>query len=412
MSVQSIAYPYRGGANTCGYCSPPGQRSEEETSYQMASLHAIRLSSGVYQRMIDRGWRRSGTYCYKPDLRRSCCPQYTIKLDALQFKPGRSQRKLLHRWNRYILHGQGEADAMDVEVKRAKGKDNAAFDMLKVIHAAEHDFLDSASQSPKHKFEVVLEPSSYTEEKFDLYCKYQRDIHNDKDNTIRGFKRFLVETPLQEEPIPYPADPPSHLPRTYGSYHQLYRVDGRLVALAILDILPNCVSSVYFMYDNLWEHFSMGKLSALREASLAYEIHKAGVPEMQYVYMGFYIHSCQKMRYKGDYSPSFLADPETYQWYPIEHCKSLLEKNRYACFSNPSHCIQREWNGEDLPEDDNPEDSQMAEIYIVQRGSRGRLVAVPLITSSVWTISEVRTDFYACIRGLGLDLAGDIFWAS
>ena len=33
----------------------------------------------VYQGMIDRGWRRSGVFCYKPDLKRSCCPQYTIK---------------------------------------------------------------------------------------------------------------------------------------------------------------------------------------------------------------------------------------------------------------------------------------------------------------------------------------------
>ena len=37
----------------------------------------------VYQGMIDRGWRRSGLYCYKPDLKRSCCPQYTIKYAAL-----------------------------------------------------------------------------------------------------------------------------------------------------------------------------------------------------------------------------------------------------------------------------------------------------------------------------------------
>jgi arginyl-tRNA--protein-N-Asp/Glu arginylyltransferase len=36
----------------------------------------------VYQGMIDRGWRRSGLYCYKPDLKRSCCPQYTIKYAA------------------------------------------------------------------------------------------------------------------------------------------------------------------------------------------------------------------------------------------------------------------------------------------------------------------------------------------
>lgn len=31
----------------------------------------------------------------------------------------------------------------------------------------------------------------------------------------------------------------------YGSYHQLYRIDGRLVAVGVVDILPTClVSSV------------------------------------------------------------------------------------------------------------------------------------------------------------------------
>jgi hypothetical protein len=39
----------------------------------------------VYQGMIDRGWRRSGLYCYKPDLKRSCCPQYTIKCALPRF---------------------------------------------------------------------------------------------------------------------------------------------------------------------------------------------------------------------------------------------------------------------------------------------------------------------------------------
>jgi hypothetical protein len=33
----------------------------------------------AYQDMIDHGWRRSGTSCYKLDLKRSCCPHYTIK---------------------------------------------------------------------------------------------------------------------------------------------------------------------------------------------------------------------------------------------------------------------------------------------------------------------------------------------
>jgi hypothetical protein len=32
-----------------------------------------------YQLLIDRGWRRSGTYIYKPAMDRTCCPLYTIK---------------------------------------------------------------------------------------------------------------------------------------------------------------------------------------------------------------------------------------------------------------------------------------------------------------------------------------------
>lgn len=32
-----------------------------------------------YQDLIDRGWRRSGCYCYKPTLHLTCCPMYTIK---------------------------------------------------------------------------------------------------------------------------------------------------------------------------------------------------------------------------------------------------------------------------------------------------------------------------------------------
>ena len=93
--VISIIIPYPPSNNTCGYCSAPGHRSEEESSYCKTSLRAIQLSCEVgqplmrawivpnavqvYQKMLDRGWRRSGSYCYKPDMRRSCCPQYTIK---------------------------------------------------------------------------------------------------------------------------------------------------------------------------------------------------------------------------------------------------------------------------------------------------------------------------------------------
>ena len=38
--------------------------------------------------------------------------------------------------------------------------------------------------------------------------------------------------------------------------------------MAVLDILPSCVSSVYFMYDKEWEQFSFGKASTRRTYSL------------------------------------------------------------------------------------------------------------------------------------------------
>lgn len=39
------------------------------------------------------------------------------------------------------------------------------------------------------------------------------------------------------------------------------------------------------------------------------------VPALKYYYMGFYIHSCPKMRYKGKLSASYLLCPETYNWF-------------------------------------------------------------------------------------------------
>ncbi|KAF8914574.1 arginine-tRNA-protein transferase [Mucidula mucida] len=322
-------------SSTCGYCSPTGERSSEETFRQSAGLQALQLSCGVYQKMIDRGWRRSA------DMKRSCCPLYTIKLDALAFAPSKSQRKILNRWNRFVLNG-GD-DHMDVDSKpgqasKKKASQAPEFVWPATAHAAEQSFL-SEGCDPCHKLEVLLEPSSFTTEKFELYKKYQEEIHHDRPgkNTPKSFKNFLVNTPLRLEPIPYPATPPSHLPTHYGSYHQLYRLDGQLIALSIIDILPKCVSSVYFIYDKTWDKFSFGKLSALREASLAREIHEAGVPNMTSLYLGYYVHSCQKMRYKGEYSPSFLADPETFEWYALEKYKSLLDSNRYTCFSQPEH---------------------------------------------------------------------------
>jgi arginine-tRNA-protein transferase len=41
------------------------------------------------------------------------------------------------------------------------------------------------------------------------------------------------------------------------------------------------------------------------------------------------------MNYKGQYAPSFLLDPVTYDWFPIEECKKELDKKPFVSFKTP-----------------------------------------------------------------------------
>jgi arginine-tRNA-protein transferase len=172
---------------------------------------------------------------------------------------------------------------------------------------------------------VTLEPSSFSKEKYELFHNYQQHVHKEPPSQISqaGFKRFLCESPLAKT-----SKDVNGKKQLLGSYHQCYRFDGRLVAMGVLDLLPHCVSGVYFLYHSDFEQWHFGKLSALREAALTLE------GGYQYYYMGYYIHSCTKMRYKGDYSPQHVLDPETYEWNPLDgELRGLLDKKRYVSLS-------------------------------------------------------------------------------
>lgn len=71
-----------------------------------------------------------------------------------------------------------------------------------------------------------------------------------------------------------------------------------------------------------------GKLGAMREIALAKE------EGYKWWYAGFYIHSCVKMRYKGDYSPQYMLDPETYEWHIMDdRIKKKLDETPYLSLS-------------------------------------------------------------------------------
>jgi arginine-tRNA-protein transferase len=123
----------------------------------------------------------------------------------------------------------------------------------------------------------------------------------------------------------------SKLPPPTGTYHQHYRLaNGVLIAVGVVDVLPHGLSSVYLFYDPTFSHdlVPLGKYAILREIEWT---QQAGLP---YYYLGYYIESCPKMRYKADYHPSELLCPTTHQWVNAEEAKATILRDsprRHCC---------------------------------------------------------------------------------
>ncbi|XP_075011309.1 arginyl-tRNA--protein transferase 1 isoform X8 [Calonectris borealis] len=493
---------YFGGEDgyRCGYC-------KNETGNLSHGMWAHSMTVQDYQDLIDRGWRRSGKYIYKPIMNQTCCPQYTIRCQALCFQTSKSHKKVLKKMLKFISKGDvskvaSEEEPMDshtedvvacdfaykseshvsqseltpLRVDHTEGVENEDKDTgetkeevnvqkvelgslptcadkdtpvpgepsrsAKIVHAppkpgkgadlskppcrkakdirkerklqkllqnqmctfegspleaGNEVFLLQNSKSktnqPKtiedfvfvslpddapHKLEVRLVPVSFEDPQFKssfnqsatLFAKYQMAIHKDtpSDCGENEFTRFLCDSPLEAENAPNGPE------CGYGSFHQQYWLDGKIIAVGVIDILPYCVSSVYLYYDPDYSFLSLGVYSALRyersartvrssfllsprhpderhllyrEIAFTRQLHEKA-PDLCFYYMGFYIHSCPKMRYKGQYRPSDLLCPETYVWTPIEQCLPLLEHSKYCRFNQDVKaviCLQppRNW---------------------------------------------------------------------
>nr|XP_045005450.1 arginyl-tRNA--protein transferase 1 isoform X4 [Jaculus jaculus] len=433
----------------CGYCgSAEGKAS--------CGMWAHSMTVRDYQDLIDRGWRRSGKYVYKPVMNQTCCPQYTIRCRPLHFQPSKSQKKVLKKMLKFLSKGEiskgnGEGEPMDSamddavagdfslinkldikcelktlstdlketieseEKKKEKSSQKEGFNefihsqiieeklgsgepshsvkvhtgpkpgkgadlskppcrkakeirkerkRLKLMQqnpagafesfqaqgqpaaspkakpnqpkSLEDLIFESLPENASHKLEVRVVRSSPAspqfratfQESYQLYKRYQMAIHKDPPDkpTVSQFTRFLCSSPLEPER-------PPHGPECgYGSFHQQYWLDGNIIAVGVIDILPHCVSSVYLYYDPDYSFLSLGVYSALREIAFTRQLHEK-TAQLSYYYMGFYIHSCPKMRYKGQYRPSDLLCPETYVWVPIEQCLPSLENSKYCRFN-------------------------------------------------------------------------------
>lgn len=412
----------------CGYC----KSDDSNISHGMWTHH---LTVEDYQDIIDRGWRRSGKYCYKPLMSSTCCPLYTISCQATKFRISKSQKRCANAIAKYLSLGHGgpsphsgqgavatqttqkqesekktvrlgegadpskppcrkaKVIRMERKVKRtAAGGGVSSGDKStppsvsvpiekKIVpsgnekgHTDESndktpDFLKvgkdnkkplesflSIPKSSVHQLEIKLVRSSPPsdefkatfKESFALYKKYQMSVHKDKEEDCResGYTRFLCDSPL------IPKKGQEGWPCDYGSYHQQYRIDGKLIAVGVIDILPKCVSSVYVYFDmDDYSFLSLGVYSALREIEMTRKLYVSDTTRrLKYYYMGYYVHSCPKMRYKGNYSPSYLLCPEKYIFMPIDACLPKIDQTKYSRLCETEHPPENvdEWLGKTL----------------------------------------------------------------
>ena len=85
--------------------------------------------------------------------------------------------------------------------------------------------------------------------------------------------------------------------RDQGRLFYEFRLGDLLLAIAVVDRLEHALSAVYTFYDPACRERSLGRYAIL------HEIQEASAHGLAWLYLGYWIAGCRKMRYKNEYQP-------------------------------------------------------------------------------------------------------------
>lgn len=128
---------------------------------------------------------------------------------------------------------------------------------------------------------IKFQPAQFTQEYFDLYRQYLNERHTNSgmDNPEpEDFERFLLN-PWGE------------------TLFVDIRLKGTLVAVAVTDAITDGLSAVYTFFDPELGRRALGRFCILQQIELC------NLMSLPYLYMGYWVNTCQKMEYKTDYRP-------------------------------------------------------------------------------------------------------------
>jgi len=130
---------------------------------------------------------------------------------------------------------------------------------------------------------ISLQSEIDTDEMYDLYERYIRARHSDGEMFPPSREQFT-----------------SFLSREWGitRYLCFREPNGKLISVAVTDVLPNGFSAMYSFFDPSSPERSLGVFNVL------YQIQWARESELEFLYLGYWIQGCQKMEYKRNFAPN------------------------------------------------------------------------------------------------------------
>ncbi|MEL7045857.1 MAG: arginyltransferase [Pseudomonadota bacterium] len=132
----------------------------------------------------------------------------------------------------------------------------------------------------------------------DLDVEMRRDIVGD-DESYELYDRYIRQRHADGDMFPPDRDQfESFLNDPWGCTEYLqFRCGGRLVAVAVVDVMIDGLSAIYTFYDPDEDARGLGRFAILWQIQ---RCHSEGLP---FVYLGYWIRNCRKMAYKADYQP-------------------------------------------------------------------------------------------------------------
>ncbi len=212
---------------------------DERMSRNLVPDPKLSLTMPIYNQLIEHGFRRSGSHCYRPHCE-SCQACIACRLAVNAFTSNRSQRRCLK-------------SNEDLEISSVK--------------------------------------AGFSDEYFELYCRYLDSRHTDGSMTNPSeadFTQFLFcswsDTQFLE-----------------------FRLGKQLVAVAVIDIMSNGLSAVYSFFEPEMKHRSLGTYCILKQ------IDYAKKRQLDYIYLGYWIEKHNKMHYKSNFKPLQIYIEEQWQ---------------------------------------------------------------------------------------------------